>query len=236
MLENVALIIPAAGEGLRFNADGGIRKPYVLLAGEPILLHTLRRFAGIPAIVQRVLAVHPEDVEAVRKEWGRRLEELGVSDVVAGGKTRQQSVACALAVLQNDIGIVAVHDSVRPFVSRRAIEESIQRAAEFGGAVVASGMIATVKRADTERRIVETVPRENLWLAQTPQTFRKGILAEAYEAAARDGVAATDDSFLVERVGGTVVIVEESAANIKITTLDDLRLAEAIAREIDRQP
>ncbi|HUS58551.1 MAG TPA: 2-C-methyl-D-erythritol 4-phosphate cytidylyltransferase, partial [Planctomycetota bacterium] len=113
---------------------------------------------------------------------------------------------------------------------------SIQRAAEFGGAVVASGMIATVKRADTERRIVETVPRENLWLAQTPQTFRKGILAEAYEAAARDGVAATDDSFLVERIGGTVVIVEESAANIKITTRDDLRLAEAIAREIDRQP
>ena len=236
MLEKVALIIPAAGEGLRFNSGNGVRKPFVLLAGEPIIFHTLRRFADIDAIVQRVLVVHPTDLARVREEWGARLKTAGISDLVAGGGTRRESVARGLAALRDDIGIVAVHDSVRPFVSRRAIDESIREAARCGGAVVASRMVATVKRADTERRVVETVPRENLWMAQTPQTFRKSLLADAYAAAVNDGIAATDDSLLVERIGGTVVIVEESAANIKITTPDDLRLAEAIARDVARQP
>ena len=228
MHEKVALIIPAAGVGARLNGGNGTRKPYLLLAGRPILFRTLDRFKDIPGIVQRVLLVHPHDVALAREQWGSDLADAGVTDVVPGGNTRQESVRLGMASLHDDIAVVAVHDSVRPFVSRRAIVESISKAVEFGGAVVASRMIATVKRADDKGRIVQTVPRGGLWMAQTPQTFRKAILAEAHAAAQREGVFATDDSYLVERLGYTVVIVEEGPGNLKITTPEDLKIAEAL--------
>jgi len=226
--EKVAVIIPAAGTGSRFNAGRGPKKPYLLLGGRPVLLRTLDRFADLPGIVQRVLVLHPDDVDRVKAEWRDELAALGVSDVVPGGATRQESVGRGLAVLRSDVTIVAVHDAVRPFVSRRAICESIERAAAFGGAVVAGRMTATVKRADPAGRIVQTVPREDLWMAQTPQTFRKELLVRAWEAARRDGFCATDDASLVERLGATVVIVEEGPTNLKITTPADLKMAESM--------
>ncbi|HUU68361.1 MAG TPA: 2-C-methyl-D-erythritol 4-phosphate cytidylyltransferase [Planctomycetota bacterium] len=228
MPDNVALVIPAAGVGARFNGGSGARKPFVEIAGRPILLRTLDRFKDIPGIVQRVLVVHPEDLAGTREKLGAELAAAGVTDIVPGGKVRQESVRLGLKALRADISVVAVHDSVRPFVSRRAIVESISRAVEFGGAVVASRMIATVKRADDMGRIIQTVPREDLWMAQTPQTFRRDLLVRAHELAARDGIVATDDSQLVERLGGTVAIVEEAATNLKITTAEDMRVAEAI--------
>ena len=232
-LPPVALIVPAAGVGMRFNGgNGGPRKQYLPLAGRPILLRTLDRFLGISGIVQRVLVVHPDDYGWTREQWGAELAAAGVTDIVPGGAARQESVRRGLAVLRNDVAIVAVHDSVRPFVSRRAIEQSISIAAEFGGAVVASRMVATVKRADDRGRIVQTVAREDLWMAQTPQTFRKDLLVQAHAAAERDGVAATDDSFLLERLGMPVIIVEESTSNLKITTPEDLQLAEAIWKKM----
>lgn len=228
MVDNVALIIPAAGVGARLNGAGGTRKPYILLGGKPIVLHTLDRFKDIPGIRQRVLVVHPDDVDAIKIKWQSELEGAGVTDVVPGGQTRQESVSRGLEVLGAEIDIVAVHDSVRPFVSRGAIEESIQKASEVGGAVVACRMRATVKRADENSRIVETIPREDLWMAQTPQTFRKEILIRAYQAAAKDGFSVTDDSSLVERLGLAVMIVEEGPTNLKITTPDDLKMAEVM--------
>jgi len=233
MPDNVALIIPAAGVGARFNGGSGVRKPFIEIAGRPILLRTLDRFRDIPGIVQRVLVVHPDDLAGMRQKLGAELDAAGVTEIVPGGAARQESVRLGLQVLRHDITIVAVHDSVRPFVSRRAIIESISRAAQFGGAVVASKMVATVKRADDRGRIVQTVPRQDLWMAQTPQTFRRELLVRAYEQGVRDGVAATDDSQLVERIGGTVVIVEEAATNLKITAADDLKIAEAIIRSTE---
>ena len=237
MLEKVALIIPAAGVGARLSRPQTAgrpertrqpRKPWLLLGGRPILLRTLERFAAIPSITQRVLVVHPDDAAQVREDWPVELAELKVTDILPGGATRQESVSRGLQALRDDIAIVAVHDAVRPFVSTRAIEESIAKARESGGAVVAARMTATVKRADARGRIVQTIPRENLWMAQTPQTFRREILLAAYDAAAREGVTATDDSYLVERIGHAVMIVEEGPANIKITTPDDLKLAETL--------
>lgn len=235
MADNVALIVLAAGVGARFNGGGGIRKPFVEIAGRPILLHTLDRFRDIPGMVQRVLVVHPDDLAGVRDKLGAELTAVGVTEIVPGGAQRQESVRLGLQVLRDDVAIVAVHDAVRPFVSRRAIMESISRAEQVGGAVVASRMIATVKRADDSGRIIGTVPRADLWMAQTPQTFRRELLLRAYEQAARDGAAATDDSQLVERIGGTVVIVEESAINMKITTVDDLKIAEGMMKRKDER-
>ena len=234
MPENVALIIPAAGVGARFNggnggrAQAGVRKQYLPLAGRPILLRTLDRFKAIPGIVQRVLVVHPDDYGLTQQEWGAELAAAGVTEIVPGGTARQESVRRGLAVLRDDVTIVAVHDAVRPFVSRRAIEQSIRMAAEYGGAVVACKMVATVKRADDKGRIVQTLPREELWMAQTPQTFRRDLLVQAHASAERDGISATDDSFLLERLGMTVMVVEESPNNLKITTPEDLQLAEAM--------
>ena len=228
MSENTALIVPAAGVGSRFNGGSGTRKPFLLIGGRAIVLWTLDRFKDIPGIVQRVLVVHPEDVDRVKATWQTELDEAGVTDVVPGGDTRQQSVRRGLDALRNEIDIVLVHDSVRPFVSREAIVGSIAKAAEIGGAVVACKMIATVKRATPDGRIIETVPRSDLWMAQTPQTFRKDILTQAYAAAEKDGISATDDSALVERIGHPVSIVEEGPTNIKITTPDDLKMAESM--------
>jgi len=228
MHEKVALIIPAAGIGSRFKSSGEFKKPFTLLKGKPIILHTLERFAGIDTIVQRVVVVHPDDESSIRQRWGKTFAETGVTDIVPGGKVRQESVACGLAALRSDITIVAVHDAVRPFVSKRAILESIEKAAETGGAVVSSKMIATVKRADADGRIIETVPRRDLWMAQTPQTFRRDIILAAHQAAARDGIDATDESYLVERLGLPVDIVPEEPTNIKITTPGDMKIAEAL--------
>ena len=225
-----ALIIPAAGVGARFSANGGPRKPFATLAGKPVLLRTLERFLGIPDIVQRVVAVHPDDLQWVRDIWGAQLAAAGVDSIVAGGASRQESVRRGLAALRPEIEIVAVHDSVRPFVSQRAIVESIRQAIVYGGAVVACRMVATVKQADPSGRIVQTIPREPLWMARTPQTFQREVLEIAYRAAEHDKVEATDDSFLVERLGHTVMIVDEGPMNIKITTPDDLLIAEAILR------
>jgi len=228
MSEKTALIVPAAGIGSRFGNGGGPKKPYLLIGGRPILLRTLERFADLPGIVQRLLVLHPDDIQRVKADWHDELAALGVTDIVPGGATRQESVGCGLAALRSDVTIVAVHDSVRPFVSQRAIRESIQQAAAFGAAVVACRMTATVKRADSGGRILQTVPREDLWMAQTPQTFRRELLVRGWEAARREGFAATDDASLVERLGAAVVIVEESSANLKITTPADLQMAEGI--------
>jgi len=230
MIENVALVVPSAGLGVRFNAGRGAKKPYALLGGKPILLRTLGRFKDIASIVQRVLVVHRDDVDRIREAWRTELAELGVTEVMAGGETRQESVSRGLAVLRDEIEIVAVHDAVRPFVSRAAIEQSIAKAAEVGGAVVACRIAATVKRTDAAGRIIETVPRRNLWTAQTPQTFRKEVLLRAYAAAAEKAISGSDDSALVERTGQEVAIVEEGPTNLKITTPDDLRMAEAMLK------
>ena len=230
MIVKAALIMPAAGVGVRFDAGRGTRKPYRLLGGKPIVLRTLARFKDIPSIVQRVLVLHPDDVDRVRETWRDELAQLAVTEIVPGGANRQESISHGLAVLRDEIEVVAVHDAVRPFVSRTAIEQSIAKAVEVGGAVVACRITATVKRADPLGRIIETVPREELWMAQTPQTFRKDILLRAYAAAAEEGVLGTDDSALVERIGQEAAIVEEGPANLKITTPDDLKIAEAMLR------
>ncbi|MFW6161671.1 MAG: 2-C-methyl-D-erythritol 4-phosphate cytidylyltransferase [Planctomycetota bacterium] len=222
----VALIIPAAGLGARM---GGRRKTFLHLAGKPILFHTLDRFRPFARrILQTVVVLCPDDVDAARQRWGATLESAyGVTDLVPGGARRQDSVRAGLARVRPDCELVAIQDAVRPFVPPSAIAASFEAAERIGAAVVAAPMKPTVKRV-TEGRVVETIDRSDLWGAQTPQVFRRPLILDAYQAAERDGLTVTDDAQVVEHLGYPVAAVPGSELNLKITTPDDLALAEAL--------
>jgi len=150
--------------------------------------------------------------------------------VVAGGAERQDSVANGLAAVADDVEIVLIHDGVRPFIKHDVIKRSIECARDTGACVVAMPLKETIKRVDEAGRVEETVDRSTLWGAQTPQVFRYDIIREAFDKAEREGFYGTDDTMLVERMGLSVSVVEGDYNNIKITTTEDLAIAEAIAR------
>ncbi|MFO7898687.1 MAG: 2-C-methyl-D-erythritol 4-phosphate cytidylyltransferase [Planctomycetota bacterium] len=227
----LGLIVPAAGNSTRMG--GGPRKPLIELHGRPILCHALRRFRDVPGIEQVVVVAHPDDLDELRERYWQQLRELGTTDLMAGGGRRQDSVARGVAALGPGIELVLIHDAVRPFVPRRAIGESIRAAAEHGAAIVAMPVPDTVKSVHRDSA-AETVPREHLWGAQTPQVFRVALIRGALEAATVDGFEATDDAQLVERLGAEVKVVRGSYANFKITTTEHLRLAEALLAQSDQ--
>ncbi len=225
-----ALLLPAAGIGARM----GGRKTLLGLAGKPILLHTLDRFLPFrERMCQTIIVAHPDDVAAIEelRERGHstfRREKLNVPfSVVPGGERRQDSVRAGLACLRPEAELVAIHDAVRPFVAPAIIAGALDAAEATGAAIVATPMKPTVKRV-AGGLIAATVDRRGLWCAQTPQVFRRRLILDAYAAAERDGLDATDDAQLVERLGHPVAIVPGSDLNLKITTPEDLALAEAI--------
>jgi len=212
-----ALLLPAAGLGARM----GGRKTLLALAGRPILRHTLERFAPFRGrICQTIVVAHPADLSAIERECPGAC-------VVAGGARRQDSVAAGLARVAPEADLVAIHDAVRPFVASAAIAAALEAAERVGAAIVATPMKPTVKRV-AEGLIAATVDRHGLWCAQTPQVFRRPLLLEACAAAQREGAEVTDDAQLVERLGHPVAVVPGSDLNLKITTPEDLALAEAI--------
>jgi 2-C-methyl-D-erythritol 4-phosphate cytidylyltransferase len=231
----VAVIVAAAGRGERMG--GPVRKPFLELDGRPILQHTLARFVGVPGLGRLVLAVHAEDAGRVDDEWGEELRvRLPSVRVVAGGDTRTETIWNALGAVDEEPGqVILIHDGVRPFVERSVILGVIEAARETGAAIAAVPVVATVKRVGDDSLIEQTVPRESIWLAQTPQGFRREVILEAYEAARREGLAATDDAALVEHIGRPVRVVPDRRDNIKITTPEDLAVAEAILRWKTRQ-
>ncbi len=223
---HVNVVIVAAGKGRRLHSE--LPKPFLSVAGRPILVHTLRRFEPIEEVRRIVIVVAPER-EALCREllrthgpWSKPIA------VVHGGAERQDSVWNGLAALETDCEIVAIHDAARPFISGEAIQRSIDAAAESGSAVVAAPVRDTLKRASAQRTIYETVPRHDLWLAQTPQTFQVGVIRAAHRWAKQHGIVGTDDAALVEQMGQPVRLVPGDALNFKITTPDDLALAQAV--------
>lgn len=221
---DVSVIIPAAGLGLRMGP--GTRKPYIQIGNKPIIIHTLEAFYNIKRVKEIILVVSGEGIPLYGKEW-TNLDNYKVAKTVQGGKRRQDSVYNGLCQVHPDVEIVLIHDAVRPFVSGKIINSVIEKVDECGAAIVAVPMKATVKKADAGK-IVETVPRHNLWMAQTPQGFKKAILKDAYSKIRNRDVEFTDDAELVEKAGYTVEIVTGSDVNIKITTREDLKLAESI--------
>jgi 2-C-methyl-D-erythritol 4-phosphate cytidylyltransferase len=216
------VVIPAAGAGRRL---GGVRKPFLPLAGEPMLLHALRPFLACDAVTAIVVALAAEDA-AAPPPWLAALAPR--VRVVPGGAERGDSVARALAALPPDVEVVLVHDAARPLLPRRIVDRCIAAAAAGRSVVTAVPVTDTIKEVDGEGAIVATPERARLWRAQTPQAFPRALLEEAYSQAAADGVAATDDAALVARTGVRVYVLEGADENLKVTTAADVRIAEAL--------
>ena len=222
----VVVIIPAAGSGTRIG--GSVKKQFLPLHGKPILIHTIRQFEHCPDVDEVNLAV-PDSaiVEMDKLISSYRLHK--VSKVVAGGAKRQDSVRNVLrrlALKENDI--VLVHDAVRPFVETKRISQLIRACKEYDAAVLAVQPKDTIRRSTGGRFFDQTLDRSALWMVQTPQAFKAGLLVQAFEKAVKEKFYSTDEAALVERLGVKARIVEGSYDNIKITTHEDLELAELI--------
>jgi len=227
-MSKITVILPAAGMGTRMG--GETPKQFLELDGAPILLHTLRRLASCDLITDIIVATRGDEVQRIE---GRCLREKlrQPVQVIKGGATRQESVAAALERVPDDVELVVVHDAVRPFVTHEQISRVIEEARKCGAAILGTPAMDTVKEVKRSSLpqdvalITGTIPRERLVLAQTPQVFRTKLLKEAFAKAGIDGVNASDEAGLVERLGHDVHVVHGTERNIKITKPSDMELA-----------
>lgn len=218
---SVLAVIPAAGMGLRMG--GTTPKQFLSLEGVPIFVHTLRKFATSDAIDDIFLALRAEEMERAQKDIDREHFTKPVR-LVAGGPTRQETVARALSQAPPTTEVVVVHDAVRPFVELDMIQRIVASARQEGAAIFGIPSVDTVKQVERQL-ILGTIPRERIVLAQTPQAFRYDMIREAFARAAADDFNGSDESSLVERLGVNVRILMGSDRNIKITKPSDLPLA-----------
>jgi 2-C-methyl-D-erythritol 4-phosphate cytidylyltransferase len=220
-------VIVAGGSGLRMK--GRVRKQYLQLGGMPILGKTLLVFDRCDAVDDMVLAVPFEDLDFCEQTVISPLLLKKPVRLTVGGAERQESVFNGLRTAEKlGAQIVAIHDGVRPLVTETVIIRCLHGAMETGACIPGIPAFDTVKSVDEQGRIRQTLPRDRLWLAQTPQSFRFDLILAAHEAARREGFRGTDDASLVERLGHPVMMIPGSRRNIKITTPEDLLLAEAL--------
>lgn len=222
-----AVIIPAAGKSSRFG--GHEKKPFTSLDGRAVWLRSTELFWSRPNVFKVYIVLSPDDREDFRSRFGHLLAFTN-AEVVNGGDERFDSVSNALAQIPPEVEFVAVHDAVRPLTPPALIDAVFAAARSQGAALPAIPVADTLKRVDGENRVVGTVARTGLWQAQTPQVFRREWLAEAYAKRGESRTPITDDAEAVESLGHTVVVVPGSAVNFKITTRDDLTLAEAVLK------
>ena len=218
--QKVGAVIVAAGESQRM---GGVNKVFTLLGGKPILARVVDAFQRCNPIDQIIVVLSEQNLErgqqlVVEQGWSK------VSDVCAGGRRRQDSVAAGLGRLSNCDWVV-IHDGARLLVTVDLINRGLEAVKETGAAVAAVPVTDTIKLAGDDRIVHQTPPRQNLWAVQTPQVFRTDIITEAYSRANSD---VTDDASLVEQLGYRVKLYMGSYDNIKVTTPDDLALAEVL--------
>lgn len=225
-----AVILPAAGRSTRFR-DSSYKKPFAPLANKAIWLHSAERFLGRNDVVQTVLVISPEDREQFQFKFGANIAFLDI-EVIDGGEERADSVEAALARVKPQADFVCIHDAARPCLTDAWIDDIFAAAEKTGAAIFAIPVAGTLKRVGADHRILETVSRDSLWEAQTPQVFRRELLLEAY--AKRDGFVATDDAQLVERIGHAVTVLTGSPINRKITTKEDQRLAEQLLKALPK--
>ncbi len=207
---------------------GAVPKQFLALGGQPLVVHTLRVLQDSSAVHEIILAVPAADREYCLTHIITPHHFTKVTKIVAGGEHRQDSVRHALAKVDPETDFVLVHDAVRPFLTERMVRQVLEQATMHGAAIVALPMRDTVKQVGNDRVILRTVDRGQLWLAQTPQAFRRDWLDHAHRKALGEGIQATDDAHLVELLGHPVVVVDGSGENIKVTRPEDLVIAEAI--------
>lgn len=230
--QNIAVVMPAAGSGRRF---GGVEnKLFALLAEKPIWVHSAERMRAHDRVGRIVMAVSEHDRTRFQGEGGDDIRRLSI-ELVNGGDERTDSVRHAVEHLAEDasMDLIAIHDAARPLVRLDDLDRVFDRADATGAAILATPVAATVKQSFDSGRSCGTVDRSTLWLAQTPQVFRRSVLQQAYEK--HRGRPATDDAELVQRIGIDVALVDGSTDNLKITHPRDLVVAEAIlqCRAID---
>lgn len=220
----IQVIIAAGGTGQRMGA--ALPKPLLLLGGEPVVVRTLRCFDAYPRVAGAVLAVHSDHIEDYRRAVKTAQFRLRV-DIVAGGATRTESVRAALRQLAPDTDIVIVHDAVRPFVTVKMIDEGIALASAGKAAVAGVPVKPTLKEVDPGTgTVIRTLDRSLVWEIQTPQVFDRRLLEQAY----RGDREAPDDAALVELAGHRVTVYMGDYRNIKITTPDDMDIAEVFLK------
>ncbi|CAM3977050.1 2-C-methyl-D-erythritol 4-phosphate cytidylyltransferase [Cohnella lubricantis] len=224
-------VVVAAGRGTRMGASDN--KPYLTLAGRPVLAYALEAFGSSPSVESIVLVVAPGE-EAKAKAVVQELEPAlrKVKTIVPGGAERQDSVYAGLAAL--DTEGVLVHDAARPLVTPEQIEACCREAERHGASALAVPVKDTIK-VEGERGFMTATPdRSTLWAVQTPQAFAREELLNAHRAAKLEGAAATDDTMLLERMGRKVAIVRGDYLNLKITTPEDLPVAELLLEKRSR--
>lgn len=221
----VSAIIPVAGKGKRFKDS--VLKQYQQIEDQPVIAITVRLFLELAEIDYGVLVVAKNEMEFTSHLLSPIERFNHIFKIVAGGTERQDSVYNGLQSVPSDTDIVVVHDGVRPLVSKKSIIESIRIADKYGAAVVAAPVKETIKRVEQDL-VIETLPRQNLWQIQTPQSFKYDILKDAHEKARAENYYSTDEAALVERYGYQVKIIRGDYSNIKITTEEDLSMVRAL--------
>lgn len=240
----VVVIIPAAGLGTRMApvSEGKGKKlvpskQFFELGGTPVLIHTLRKFAGNPEVAEIYIALRGNEIAGFRARLEKEAKDFSRQkiELVEGGEHRQQSVANAIAAVSAaPDDIVLVHDAVRPFVTAEIIHNVIEAAEKYGAAIAGMPAMDTIKQVERTADgalITSTISRERVVMAQTPQGFRYSVLKKAFDEATADGFLGTDEASLVERSGHQVAVVMGAPRNIKITTPADMELAEFFLKQ-----
>ena len=223
----ITAIIPAAGDGERF----GEKKQLKLLNGRPLIFHTIQPFVKSELINEIIVVVPKDNVSQLSRDFKSTITSKKI-EVVEGGETRQQSVYNGLRISDKESKLICVHDGVRPFVTLALIEKVIKASMEHDGAILAAPSTDTIKKVMGDQ-ILETLPRETIWRAQTPQVFSKPALKEAIQIAIDEKLEGTDEASILENIGYQIGFVESSLLNIKITTKEDWIFAKAIYSELN---
>ena len=230
-MHQFAVILAAAGKSERFG-DAYYKKVFAPLSGRPLWMYAAEAFSKRDDVGQILLVIAQEDRELFADKFAGNAAMLGIQ-VVIGGAQRADSVLAGLNQVREDLPLVAIHDAARPCLATPWIDAVFHAAKQTGAAILATPCHATLKRADKDGKILETVPRTGIWLAQTPQVFRTQLLKDAYARHPRPSTA-TDDAAIVEHSGHAVKIVPGSPLNLKVTTKEDMKLAELSIKALPR--
>ena len=222
----VSAIIVAAGKGIRMK--GKMRKQYLDLSGQPVLVHSIVAFDSCSLVEEIFLVIPKKDVEYCQKKILSLLDLKNHINFVHGGAKRQDSVYNGLQAINKNTDTVVIHDGVRPFIKTEDLKRCILGSKKFGACILGTPASDTLKSVDKSDIIETTLSRDNIWLAQTPQAFQYDLILKAHETARRDGYVGTDDASLVERLGEDVKIISGSRFNIKITKKEDLAIAKVM--------
>jgi 2-C-methyl-D-erythritol 4-phosphate cytidylyltransferase len=225
----VVVLVPAAGMGKRMRRC--ISKPFLHIGGKAILARTLLQFEDSDSVNEVYVIISKMEERRCKEEIIEKYNLKKVTKIVIGGNERQVSVKNGLDAIEQGCDVVMIHDGNRPFITSQLIDESISKTIGYGATVVSIPVKDTVKAVSSDGEIIDTLDRKKLWLAQTPQTFQYDIIKKAYENAFLNNLSSYDDSSLVELLGIKVRTIMGSYKNIKITTPEDLIIAEAFLKD-----